>query len=390
MNNSILIFEKNSSFNLKKHKNICIKNGVIQITIRNKDLNNQVITSIVRYINYIQNRFSGTSIPIRFILDNVVLTDKLSYILFECIIESLMTVYHRKVEVFFNLQKKIITEGISSSPLLLLGGNKNKSIIEKNKEFKEKFKFDHYKKHFRRVVRYEDYQSTDGLCKIYDEVAYFQKSFNINYDCVEDISEVIVELIGNAIEHSKSDCLIDFDIATNYRYVSGEPVCGINIAIISFSNTLLGDGISEKIKNLKSSKSINDRYAKVISANNNHYKYFDENYDSIDFNNISTFQHRISGSEKKMDGGGMGLTKLIKSIEDKATDHTCYVLSGDRIILFEPEYLEYDEDGWIGFNESNDYFYSKPSNQVLQRSNFYMPGTAYNLNFVMKVNNDEQ
>jgi hypothetical protein len=228
------------------------------------------------------------------------------------------------------------------------------------------------------------------LCKIYDDVAYFQKSFNINYDCVEDISEVIVELIGNAIEHSKSDCLVDFDIATDYQSVSGDSVCGINIAIISFSNILLGDGIKKKMEDFNSSEATNDRYAKVKVAKDNHCEYFDDGYDITDFYNISTFQHRISGSEKKMDSGGMGLTKLIKSIEDKATEHTCYVLSGDRIILFEPEYLEYNKDGWIGFNKNNDYFCSKPSNQVLQRSNFYMPGTAYNLNFVMRVNDDEQ
>lgn len=390
MNDSSLIFKKNSSFSLKKPPNIQLNKGAIQIIIENKSLNNDVIVSIIKNLNYIQNKYAITSIPIRFIFYNVVLTDKLSYILLECIIESLITVFHRKVEVFFKFQKKIITEGIKYSPLMLLGNVQNKSIYEKNKEFIEKFNYEHFKKHFRRVVKYEDYQSSDKLCKIYDDVAYFQKNFNINYDCLEEISEVIVELIGNAIEHSKSDCLVDFDIATNYVSKSGESVCGINIAIVGFSNILLGDGISKKIEKLNTKESVDNRYAKVIEAKENHSKYFDGfNYDLVDFCNISAFQHRISGSEKKINSGGIGLTKLIKSIEEKSENHACYVLSGNRILLFHPSYLEYDTNGWIGFNDCNDYISTKPSNKVLEKSAFYMPGTAYNLNFVMKVNNDE-
>lgn len=389
MQNSFLINQMNSSVDSKKPKNICVKNGVIEILIKNTELDNSMITTIIGYANYINQNFKSTIIPIRFILIDVVLTDKLAYVIFECVIETMMSVFHRKIEVYFTLKKMIITEGISSSPLLLLGNRKNKKLYEKNQEFIDKFNFDYYRNHFRRVVKYADYLKSDKLSKLYDDIAYFQKSFDINYDCLEDVSEVIVELIGNALEHSKSDCLVDFDIAPNYTTEDGDDVCGINIAILSFSNILLGDSIAKKMSDFHTNNLENTRYEYVKNAFNNHKNFFDDEYDTVDFYNISTFQHRISGSEEKINNGGIGLTKLVKSIEDNATKHTCYVLSGNRIIMFEPEYLEYNKEGWIGFNKDNNYLHSQPDPSVLQRSNFFMPGTAYNLNFVMKVNKDE-
>lgn len=387
MKDSVLIFEKNSSALKKKPKNMRIKNGALEVTIKKADLDNAFIVKLIKIINFIKANYKSNMLPIKFILDDINLTDKLAYIVLECIIESLIVNYNYKVEVLFKLKKGISTAGITSSPLKYLGYG-NKKIIKKDELYVKNFSYDHFKNHFRRMIKYEDCCKGDALCKVYDEIAYFQKNFNISYDCYEDISEVIIELIGNAIEHTKSDCLVDFDIAPNYATKQGEPVCGINISVISFSNILLGDGLKDKIINLPNNLKSN-RYNHVKNALQNHIGFFDNNYDITDFFNISAFQHKISGSLSKMDSGGVGLTKLIKSIEDKAEEHSCYVLTGDRIIMFDPLYLEYDKNGWIGFNENNDYLKAKPSEKTLQKSEFFMPGTAYNLNFIMKVNQNE-
>lgn len=385
MKNEELIYEYNSGFSIGKPKNIRLLNGKIIVDINNKKLDNETVKIIVNYINYINYRYGKVNIPIVFNFKHIMLLDKLSFVILECIFKSLITKYKRKIEVVMNIERIILTEGIYSSPLLILA-NPLKKISEKNSKFLEKFKYDYYKYHFRRVLKYEEYSNTDKLSKIYDDVAYFQECFNINYDCREEISEVIVELLGNAIEHSKSDCLVDFDIAPNYINNCGESVCGINIAILNFSHVLLGDGISNMITN-NTCNNLDGKYSRVKSALNNHKMFFDNQYDEKDFFIISTFQNRVSSRGDCRPTGGTGLTKLIKSIEEKSENHACYVLTGDRIIIFNPEYLEYNND-WIGFNSANDYFNEKPHPGLLQRSSFYMPGTAYNLNFIMKVNED--
>lgn len=388
MKNEELLYEYNPGVCNKKLKNIQVLNGKIIINITSTELNNDTIKIIIFYINYVNHRLGKSKMPIVFDFKHIKLIDKLSFVLLECIIKSLIDVHNRRVEVTLNIERIILTEGIYSSPLMILA-NPYKNIIDKNHKFLEKFRYEYYKFHFRRVLKYEEYCDTDKLSKIYDDVAYFQEWFNINYNCREEISEVIVELLGNAIEHSKSDCLVDFDIAPNYTNKSGESVCGINIAILNFSHVLLGDGICNKTTNPSNICKFGEKYLKIQEAFNNHKKFFSENYDEKDFFNISTFQNKISSRGENRPTGGTGLTKLIKSIEEKSENHSCYVLTGDRVIVFDKRYLEYNGD-WIGFNEENDYFGNKPNEVLLQRSNFYMPGTAYNLNFIMKVNENEK
>ncbi len=387
MKNEELIFKYNSKSFSKRLKNINVLNGCIFVNIYDDELNNSTVKNIASYVSYINGRYKNTKLTVVFDFKHIKLLDKLSFVILECIIKSLITQYNHKVEIVLNIEKIILTEGILSSPLLILA-NPKKRVLEKNIKFLEKFKDDYYQYHFRRVLKYEECFNTDKLCKLYDDLAYFQNYFNINYDCREDISEVIIELIGNAIEHSKSDCLVDFDIAPNYINEKGEAVCGINIAILNFSELLLGDELDRSITSFAMSEEFSEKYVKVQEAFDNHSGFFDDSYDRKDFFNISVFQNKVSSRGDNRSTGGTGLTKLIKSIEDRADDHSCYVLTGDRLIVFDKNYLEYDGD-WIGFNSENDYFNHRPYYGLLERSNFYMPGTAYNLNFIMKVNESD-
>ena len=236
---------------------------------------------------------------------------------------------------------------------------------------------------------YEESNGNDKLSKVYDELVYFQKHCAINSNVREEIAEVAIELIGNAIEHSTSDCLIDFDIATNYKNSQGESVNSLNLAIVNYSENLLADKLTKAIKTYNPSTDLNNRYKKVLEAYNNHSRFFNEQYGEEDFFNISTFQNRVSSRQNNPMTGGTGLTKLLKSVEDKSENHACYVLTGNRIIILDKDYLEYEGD-WIGFNKEHDYFNTQPNLNLIQRSKFYMPGTAYNLNFIMKVGDENE
>ena len=287
----------------------------------------------------------------------------------------------------FEIRDFILSAGISSSVLQILT-NKRLNLSDRNEKFIKVFEYKIYKNHFRKLLKYEDYQGTDKLSKLYDDITYFQRNLNIPPEYFDEISEVIVELLGNAIEHSKSDCLVDLDISRDYVNSKQEPVLGINLVIINFSDTLLGNDIQTKIKTIDfKNKKISEKYIKVNEALENHKEFFDENYDEEDFFNITTFQDRISGRKEYLQTGGTGLTKLIESLEDKSCDHACYVFSGSRILVFEKQYLTY-KDNWIGFNKENDFISTKPSSDIFQRSDFFMPGTAYNLNFIVKVDNN--
>lgn len=77
--------------------------------------------------------------------------------------------------------------------------------------------------------------------------------------------------------------------------------------------------------------------------------------------------------ERRLILGGTGLTTLIQSLEEMSDAHQCYVLSGNRIIKFLHDFLEYDSNDWIGFNETNTFEKDIPNGRVIDRCPIFFP-----------------
>lgn len=249
----------------------------------------------------------------------------------------------------------------------------------------EKFQNDLFENHYRMVLS----KSEDNaeLSKRMDEFSYFLKFSGVDDSCIDELAEVFAELVGNVWEHTYSDCLVDVDVTNSYfKRKSDGAFVGINIAVLNFSEELLGDRLYDKITN--SNIELPDRYELVRKAYKKHSMFFGDDYTQEDFFNIASFQHKISGRSDKSITGGTGLTKLISSLEKRSDAHNCYLISGNRALFFIHQYLEYDANGWIGFNLNNNFFEAKPAKETIGRNAIYMPGTAYNLNFVMKRGNE--
>lgn len=373
MFNERLLFEKNSDTVFRKHK---IRNMYIEYIFRDTRFDGYAIRDIIKFVNFIQSKYRAIKIPVIFNLGNIIIEDKLAYIIFECICDYLISYCGRDVKVLCKPKRSIWTDGIESSPLLLL--NTKKSHTDK---FKQKFNRDIYKNHYRRVIHMDD-TNKYLLSEIMDDIDYFLKPFDVMEQSRKEVAEVVVELVGNANEHARSDCLLDLDITDLYQKEGdGEFYHGVNLAVINFSDVLLGDGIRHKIESTNTG--LNSRHKELLGAYSFHKKFFDDQYCEEDFFNIASFQHKISGRKDNMATGGTGLTKLIHSLENKSDAHKCYVLSGQRVLWFHKEYLEY-EDGWIGFNASHDFMNEKPDVDSLSDCPVYIPGTSYNLNFILK------
>lgn len=370
-----LFFESNKQFGLAK---AFIKNGAIVFECDKVSFDGPLLRTIFRFINAINAKRYPPGIPIRFFFrEKIQFSDKLTYVLFECICYQLIQNGH-PVYIGINPWYSITTHGYASSPLWLLTTGKSADI----NKFSEKFHHDFYKLHFRRVL--SNNAQENELSKLMDDIAIFQKPFNIKDDDREKIAEVLIELVGNAKEHSSGDCLIDFDISGKYikQGVNGKNYRGINIAILNFSQELLGTSIKQK---LCQCENLPDRYNFVRHAYKYHQPYFSAQYLQEDFYNIATFQHKISGRNGNVSTGGTGLTKLIQSLEESSDAYNCYVVSGQRRLEFKKEYMMYNEDHWIGFNDTNDFLHAPPNQELLTQNPIHFPGTAYNLNFIMEV-----
>ena len=337
------------------------------------------ISKLISFVEYLEATFPNQKLPIRIDLKNSKIKDKLTFVFLECICYYMINVNHYRVLIEYHHNHAIHIDGMNSSPLLLLSRDK----AENQEKYIQKFSFDIYNNHFRRVFLAEQMGANDILCKTLDDISNFQKIFKVESEYREIISEVLVELIGNAGEHGESDCLIDFDIAPHY-YKTGfnEQYIGVNIAIINFLQLLLSTSLREKIIG---SSNLDNRYEQVSNAYSYHKSFFASDYTEEDFFNVVAFQHKISGRLDNSTTGGTGLTKLIYSLEKKSDAHMCYVVSGLRKLIFSQEYLSYNENGWLGFNKSNNFLTDIPDRTLFRQNGFYLPGNAYNLNFVLKV-----
>lgn len=340
------------------------------------------LLKIINFVNTIHYKYKNINFPIIFNFRQVEIVDKLSYVLFECICYYLIKNFHHKIYLYIYPKDTIDTSGIFSSCLKLLidntGKNMSKFILCFEKEI--------YKNHFRRIIRGNEKKKTNYLGNLLQELDTFLKFFNIVEDYRDEITEVITELVGNACEHGHTDCLLDIDIADNYsKYIKNNQqkgiFYGINIVVINFSDILLGDGVKEKIENNNFKE---ERYINLKKAYNYHRTLFNENYSFMDFCNVSSLQDKISGRTYYSLSGGTGLTKLIHSLQEKSDMNSCYVISGSRCVRFIKEMLNYNKENWLGFNEQMDFFNSIPDETVIAPCYINFPGTAYNLNFIMK------
>jgi len=345
------------------------------------------IAKIINFVNTIHKKYPKIKIPIVFSFGSVKIADKLSYILFECICYSLIKDFHHKVYLYWNPELNILTNGVFSCPLKLL----NTTTEVDFDKFVQSFKMEIYRHHFRRIISGEDKERTNYLGNLLQELDSFLKYFRITEEYRDQISEVIGELVGNACEHGDTDCLLDIDITNDhFKHVKNVTQAGtfygINIAIVNFSDVLLGDGIKEKLDENRLST---DRYIELGKAYNYHKKHFTNEYLYEDFCNIAALQDKISGRPNHSLAGGTGLTKLIRSLQEKSDNDACYVLSGNRCVLFFKDLLDYNEGDWLGFNKERDFLTSLPNDKAITDCYVFLPGTAYNLNFVMKREDDD-
>lgn len=377
MENLKLLFDMNNMHN--RIKPYFMENKLVY-TIEDEVFDGKTVKKIINFINASIEVYRDIKIPIVFVLKCRNILDKLSYILFECICYYLLNERKQSVSVIWNPSTNILTEGINYSTLNLLETCNTEIKLKFIKDFNNHL----YRNHYRNLVDARQKDDT-YLSKLFTNIDMFLKSFDIDETYRDSISEVISELIGNACEHSNSNCLFDLDITTDYYKIddSGK-YFGINVAIVCFSDILLGDGIKSKIFD---EKFLEGRYNVVNDAYNNHKKFFCEQceqYNEEDFFNISAFQHKISGRKSHGKTGGTGLTKLIKSLQEKSDADNCYLVSGNRALFFHKDLLKYDNNKWIGFNKENDFLNCPPDKSVLDNCCIYMPGIAYNLNFVVK------
>ena len=156
--------------------------------------------------------------------------------------------------------------------------------------------------------------------------------------------------------------------------------------VVSFSKYLLNSKLKRKMESMEE---LTERYREIVKARETHSSKWNDDYGEEDFYNITAFQHKITGRPQEQKTGGTGLTKLLRTLELRSDAYNCYMITGEKAVIFLHDCIKYNEKDWVGFNTENNYFEHIPSKDSIMKNVFFLPGTGYNLNFVLRRENDE-
>jgi len=220
------------------------------------------------------------------------------------------------------------------------------------------------------------------------ECTAFLEDATVQQEAIDSVCEIIGELAPNAVEHGKTNCMIDLCYEQSNDIDTGRPLTNISIVIYNFSEKLLWTDLKKKVfednENITFKK---ERIDTVRKAWDVHQKSFSKTYSDKDFYNLMAFQ-KISGREGDRSDGGLGINTLVHNVQQFSVDDYCYVLSGNGALFMFRDVIQPGEGDYIAFNTESNYVEMVPDNKAVQQTKLYFPGVAYNLTFYFEEKND--
>lgn len=368
------IFDKISSTNHSIGSNY-INN---RIRIKDRMFSIKSIYKIAEHFKWMKE--NGRIYKTKIIIDSECIADQAISILMESIIYFVINEWNFEVTYRFSLNENMLGYQIFKNSILYKYNNRKIGIDNYNKEYNKQTVID--RNHFRKMcANTEENRKGKFISITMDEIDTFLKCFELDDEYRNELSEVIVEIVDNALKHSKGDCILTLNVLKNnfkkYKYV--------DVDLVVIDDIFIGKGILEYIS--KDNKSeYSDKNKIVLKAFENHKKFFNQKYNINSFAMISAFQKYVTTRKMSENSGGTGLTTLINALIEKSTLNYCYAISGSTNLLFKKEFLKLNEEGLIGFNEKNNYVEMIPNENVVSINKYDINVNIYNLQFILKEN----
>lgn len=212
------------------------------------------------------------------------------------------------------------------------------------------------------------------------ECNVFLSKAKVSRKAIDAVADVIGELAPNAIEHGRTNCMID---VCYERSISpdGKDYTSISLVVYDFSEKLLWSDLYDKIfMNSEGITKKKRRIDTVLSAWSEHQKHFSKEYTNEDFYNLMAFQ-KISGRSGDRYDGGLGISTLVEKVRKYSETDQCYCLSGNGAMHLQKDLTIPDVHGFIAFNSEQEFIHKIPDTDGVLKTKFFMPGVAYNMIF---------
>lgn len=378
MNQTYKIFEK------IKPVNHSIKSEYTEnkIRIKDKDFSIKSIYKVLEHVKWVKEKREVCKTKI--IIDSEFIVDQAIITLFEIIIFFLINEWNYNISYRFTVNKRLLGFQVFKKSILYKYNNRQIDRTAYNKDYNSKFLME--REHFRKICENNpENKKNEFLSITMDEIDLFFRTFDIDNEYRGQLTEAISEILDNSLKHSESDFIININVIKNehqkYKY--------IDVSIVSIDDVSFGTEIEKYIhNNNKSEYSENNRI--ILKALENHEKYFNPEYNMENFCVLSAFQKSVTTRKLVKNTCGTGLTTLIKALMEGASENFCYVITGKTNMIFRKEFLNLDENGYIGFNTLNDYITNIPEKKNINVNKYDMNVNIYNLQFMFKENKNER
>lgn len=362
---------------------ISIEYNSVVIKLKGKNINAQTIKKLLGNIKYMRRVCNYTILVFQIAALNFL--DDATLNVFEIIMYDLLKNGIKRIKLNIkSIDEKAYTYQYYANSLIFECRVSNNKYIINNKyislfEQKKSITLNNY----RAILRNDEQK--DSLSKVYSDIPAFLKPQSIDLELSDNISEIISEIADNALEHSDGDCLINLKVFNVYGG-NNRSYKLINIVVLDLSNTKIYTSLRKNIEtgNLTGNNKI------VVDAYNYHKKFFDDSYDINLFAFLSIFQRYVTTRKDSDNSGGTGLTTLIRYLIGRTYKNNCYVKSGNYSFMFSEKNLRINDDGTIGFNDTNNYHMDIPNKMYYNNSSdsdhngVNYNGTIYNLTLILK------
>lgn len=378
MKNIECLFEGIPPINHKKNKDI----NKDKLIINKKMFSSESIFKIIEHFNW--KIMHNNNVRVKIEVQCSIIGDDATLIVFESMLYYLIKNYNFDIQYTFKVNKNLVGYELYKLSNLIKYDNKKIDKLDFIQNYEKNFDISMH--HYKKVcINSKENKKSEYLSLLYDDICNFLKNNYINQNYYEALGETIAEIVGNCLEHSDTDTILDIKITRSYK--DNNECKFVNVTVISFTK----EKFSEKLKQFifNEEKGFNSSNEIVKKAYNIQCKKFNNNYSIDNFLMVSAFQKNVTTRKNSEGSGGKGLTRFIETLIDLSIDDFCYVMNGNTIIFLKKPFLKLNEDGTIGFNTENNYIENLPNSQTVVNSNKCFNGTIHNLSFILEGGQNE-
>lgn len=378
MKNIECLFEGIPPINHKKNKDI----NKDKLIINKKMFSSESVFKIIEHFNW--KIMHNNNVRVKIEVQCPIIGDDATLIVFESMLYYLIKNYNFDIQYTFKVNKNLVGYELYKLSNLIKYDNKKIDKLDFMQNYEKNFDISMH--HYKKVcINSKENKKSEYLSLLYDDICNFLKNNYINQKYYEALGETIAEIMGNCLEHSDTDTILDIKITRSYK--DNNECKFVNVTVISFTKEKFGEKLKQFIFNEE--KGFNSSNEIVKDAYNIQSKKFNNNYSIDNFLMVSAFQKNVTTRKNSEGSGGKGLTRFIETLIDLSIDDFCYVMNGNTIIFLKKPFLKLNEDGTIGFNTENNYIENLPNSQIVVNSNKCFNGTIHNLSFILEGGQNE-